>query len=113
MNDLKNQNKQVIRQNDTILALVKKQGGIPTVGFEEAVKKADRNKTRPETTTPDRYAMDPNGYCWTHGFNVSIMHNSCSCKNKAPGHDDTADRKDIRGGSRFNKPTTWKGKDTS
>ena len=34
----------------------------------------------------------PGGFCSTHGYGVSADHDSASCKNKKPGHVDTATR---------------------
>ena len=47
--------------------------------------------------------LAPNGYCWTHGYQVGTGHNSLSCSNKAPGHKDTATRANTMGGSSANK----------
>ena len=45
------------------------------------------------------------GYCWTHGYNpVGVAHSSATCKNKAPGHVDSATTDDRQGGSEANKP---------
>jgi hypothetical protein len=30
------------------------------------------------------------GYCWTHGSTANAAHTSATCKNKSPGHQDTA-----------------------
>jgi hypothetical protein len=34
----------------------------------------------------------PGGFCSTHGYGVSTDHDSSTCKNKKPGHVDTATR---------------------
>jgi hypothetical protein len=34
----------------------------------------------------------PGGFCSTHGYGVSADHTSASCKNKKPGHIDSATR---------------------
>ncbi len=43
--------------------------------------------------------LDPNSYCWSHGYKVLMGHNSKNCKGKMGGHKDTATREDIQGGS--------------
>jgi hypothetical protein len=43
--------------------------------------------------------LDPNGYCWTHGYRVTHEHSSANCRAKAEGHKDTATRNNIMGGS--------------
>ncbi len=53
-----------------------------------------------------RVGLDPTGYCWTHGYQVKVGHNSATCTNKAEGHQLTATRANIMGGSTKNKPTT-------
>jgi hypothetical protein len=56
------------------------------------------NQTRRNTATAAGN-KDPNGYCWTHGYNVAFGHTSAKCRNKATGHQDAATRTDIMGGS--------------
>ena len=46
-------------------------------------------------TTP----LDPNGYCWLHGYHISMGHNGASCYNTLPGHQRAATRADPMGGS--------------
>ena len=48
--------------------------------------------------------LDPNGYYWSHGYNVSRGHNGASCYNTLPGHHSAATRADPMGGSNKNKP---------
>ncbi|KAL7481299.1 hypothetical protein ACHAW6_006979 [Cyclotella cf. meneghiniana] len=38
-------------------------------------------------TTPK---WDPKGYCYTHGYRVTLGHNSKTCRSKKPGHQDEA-----------------------
>jgi alpha-L-fucosidase len=59
-----------------------------------------RNGNRTRT---NRGNKDPNGYCWTHGYNVRQGHNSATCRNKAPGHQVTATREDNMGGAQTGK----------
>ena len=49
-------------------------------------------------------SLNPNGYCWTHGYRVTTGHDSNNCKGKLLGHVDAATRTDTRGGSIKNKP---------
>jgi hypothetical protein len=77
------------------------------------VNKLGTNVTAP-TTTPkidnrigrapfDRAAweasLDPNGYCWSHGYRVVTGHNSKTCKTKLQGHSNTATCINIQGSS--------------
>ena len=48
--------------------------------------------------------LDPDGYCWSYGYNVSRGHNGSSCYNTLPGHHSAATRVDPMGGSTKNKP---------
>jgi hypothetical protein len=50
-------------------------------------------------------SLDPNGYCWTHGYKVTSIHTSASCKGKLGGHCDTATRANNMGGSQRGKPS--------
>ena len=43
--------------------------------------------------------LAPNGYCWSHGFQVQVGHNSEDCKGKLGGHKDDATRADTKVGS--------------
>ena len=47
--------------------------------------------------------LDPDGYCWSHGYNVSRGHNGASCYNTLPGHHSASTRADPMGGSTKNK----------
>jgi hypothetical protein len=52
-----------------------------------------------------RTPLDPNGYCWTHGYRVAVGHSSATCTNMMTGHQDAATRANTMGGSVTNKPT--------
>jgi hypothetical protein len=47
--------------------------------------------------------LDPNGYCWTHGYHVQKGHTSANCKGKLGGHKNDATRSDNKRGSTKNK----------
>jgi hypothetical protein len=44
-----------------------------------------------------------NSYCWSHGFRVANNHTSQSCKNQRAGHQTSATKDDIMGGSTAGK----------
>jgi len=46
--------------------------------------------------------LDPNGYCWTHGYRVKMGHTSATCTGKRAGHQDAATRANPMGGSTYN-----------
>ena len=48
--------------------------------------------------------LDPDGYCWSHGYNFSRGHNGASCYNTLPGHQSAATRADPVERSNKNKP---------
>jgi hypothetical protein len=50
--------------------------------------------------------LDPVGYCWTHGYRVTVGHNSIGCKGKLGGHRDAATRTNNMGGSQRGKPSS-------
>ena len=72
-----------------------------------------QQQCRTTTTTPvntftarkakQDWTMDPKGYCWTHGYRVSVGHNGYTCSNKRNGHKDEATRDNIMGGNTQNK----------
>ena len=47
--------------------------------------------------------IDPNGYCWIHGYQVKHGHNSQTCTRQKPGHQPAATRHNTMGGSQANK----------
>ncbi len=53
-------------------------------------KNQPTNSTRPTTQR---------GYCWTHGSTTNNAHTSATCRNKAPGHVDTATWRNKCGGN--------------
>jgi hypothetical protein len=62
-----------------------------------------RASTKPTgTPTPSPPAASKHiarGYCWTHGSTANATHSSSTCKNKAPGHVDTATWRNQLGGN--------------
>jgi hypothetical protein len=68
---------------------------------------ASLRKAQPGPTTPTRTASTARGYCWTHGSTTNSAHTSATCKNKAPGHVDTATWRNQCGGNstRYVPPT--------
>jgi uncharacterized coiled-coil protein SlyX len=48
--------------------------------------------------------LDPKGYCWTHGYRVSIGHSGTTCTKQAEGHVAAATRANTMGGSTNGKP---------
>jgi hypothetical protein len=78
--------------------LVNKQGhNIPPPAtppkIDNRVSRAPFDHTTWETS------LDPTGYCWSYGYRIVTGHNSQNCKTKLQGHNDTATRADIQGGS--------------
>jgi hypothetical protein len=52
-------------------------------------------KTPATRTTP----TSARGYCWTHGSTANSAHTSATCKNKLPGHIDSATWRNKQGGN--------------
>ena len=46
--------------------------------------------------------IDPNSYCWSHGYKNYPSHNSATCMNKKEGHKCEATRQNTMGGSTWN-----------
>ena len=61
---------------------------------------------QPQSGTPATRlrGLDPNGYCWTHGYKVTLGHTSATCTNPKEGHQFAASRANTMGGSARNKP---------
>jgi hypothetical protein len=57
-----------------------------------------------EAATPPDW--DPQGYCWSHGWKVKLGQSSKTCNHRKDGHDTTATRANIKGGSGLNKAWT-------
>jgi hypothetical protein len=53
-----------------------------------------------------RRGPDPDGYCWSHGYRVGHGHNGHTCSHPKEGHQPTATRNNIMGGSVANKDWT-------
>ena len=51
----------------------------------------------------NRALLDPNGYCWSHGYRVSVTHSSRTCDHKLLDHQDDATQTNPMGGSTKNK----------
>lgn len=70
------------------------------------------NTAKPPTTTTTapgkrtKAKLDPNGYCWTHGYMVRMGHTSATCSDKKLGHQDAATRTNTMGGSERGKQAT-------
>jgi hypothetical protein len=67
----------------------------------------NRNNDRNGRTFRFGSFTDRGGYCWTHGFRVSKEdHTSASCETPGRGHQVTATRNNIMGGSTYGQPKT-------
>ena len=62
------------------------------------------HKQYQQNTCREFTPLDPDGYCWSHGYNVIRGHNGASCYNNLPGHHSAATRADPMRGSNKNKP---------
>ena len=62
------------------------------------------NQQRQQNQSRDFTPLDPDGYCWSHGYHVSKGHNGASCYNILPGNQSAATRADPMGGSTKHKP---------
>lgn len=61
---------------------------------------------QPPRPSPHQQAwsrLDPKGYCHSHGYRVTVGHNSKTCRYKKPGHQDEATRQNTMGGNQDNK----------
>lgn len=60
---------------------------------------AKHTKAQPIAPSATRTPTTTRGYCWTHGSTTNNTHTSATCKNKAPGHVDTATWRNQCGGN--------------
>lgn len=81
-------------ENTKLLAIIEKLSNIKS-----------SSNTNPN---PNGFKLDPTGYCWSHGYRVSVGHNSKTCTKRADGHQENATRSNTMGGKDFNKD--WKPK---
>lgn len=65
-----------------------------------------REQIRCQKVNEYNMKFDPTGYCWSHGYKVTSSHNSKTCTDRKPGHQEAATRANTMGGSQFNK--RWK-----
>jgi hypothetical protein len=106
---LTNQLQQALNTNATLVNSLqtRHQPSVPTALLPPTAPTAAHNPQRPDRVPFDRATwianLDPQGYCWSHGFRVQNGHNSATCKGKLQGHQDTANHTDTKGGSNKGK----------
>jgi hypothetical protein len=76
---------QLSKAIDTNASLVKKLGTTST-----KPTKTKSNQCQPFNRAKWEANLDPNGYCWTHGYHVQKEHTSMNCKGNLGGHQDMA-----------------------
>ena len=94
-------NKRLTETNADLVAQLKL-----TLGENCKVATRGKSKSLHDKWLAYEAKMDPNGYCWTHGYRVVRGHCSKTCTNKAEGHKDEATRQNPMGGSQRNKDWT-------
>ena len=69
--------------------------------------KLSKTGTRPNrsTTSPTgpNERLEKDGYCWSHGYKITKVHNSRNCENQKSGHMTAATRSDTMGGKLYKK----------
>jgi len=95
----KNLTEQLKTAIDTNSILIRKLGPTST---NNTTTRAPKGKA-PFDNTVWEAGLDPNRYCWTHGFRVQHGHNSQNCKGKLGGHQDAATHTNLMGGSEKGK----------
>ena len=110
-------NKQLVERNTTLTSqlksiietnnnLIKKLGSNSDIATKTSALKKVSYTTNAPAPKSERYdpqapfvhvkrvaSLDPNRYCWSHGFRVQVGHNSKDCKGKLGGHQDYATRR--------------------
>ena len=98
--DLVEQLKVANAMNTTLLAKI----GSNTLTVPPRPPTTGGGQPRPRKTRAEWLAtLDPDGYCWTHGYRVTKGHNSEDCTGKLGGHQDKATRTNNLGGSQKGK----------
>ena len=85
------------RTNSTLLAI------ISAAGLKATTGNTTSNKAGGGTWEKK---LDPNGYCWSHGYKVKIGHNSRTCHKRLAGHKENVTRANTMGGQDHNKEWT-------
>jgi hypothetical protein len=85
------------RTNSTLLSIISNAG----------LKAGSRGKNNQKTGGGKWGAnLDPNGYCWPHGFKVKMGHTSMTCSKHLEGHKEGVTYANTMGGKDYNK--NWK-----
>jgi hypothetical protein len=97
------------QQLTTTNALLTEQLSKSIATIAQLAKKLETGTNTPNTNTNNgrqrmsraewEANLDPNRYCWSHGYRVQQGHTSANCGGKLPGHQNSATRNDIKGGS--------------
>jgi len=101
LKNLMETNNNLIKQLGSSNDVATKTSSIKKVSYADAITSSN---TTYDHRAPFDHAkwvasLDPNGYCWSHGYRVQVGHNSKDCKGKLGGHKDDATRADTKGGS--------------
>ena len=76
---------------------------MPQTG-EKGRQQRQASQQRQHSLGRDFKPLDSNGYCWSHGYHVSMGHSGASSYNTLPGHQREATRVELMGRSTKNKP---------
>ena len=82
--------KKLVDTNTALVAQVKSQ--VETHAQLANTQGTKSPKPPRATITRESVPIDPNGYCWPHGFKVHMGHRSITCCSMLQGHRDDATR---------------------
>ena len=91
---LTEQLQQVLATNATLVTKLGTQTAVTPPGNNN-----HRGGRKPFNQAEWESKLNPDGYCWTHGYRVQHGHSSQNCKCKMGGHQYTATRNNTQGGS--------------
>ena len=103
-NNLSEQLHTFLATNAALLAKLNAAPTANTTGPATIAPSAATSGRRPWDKAAWIASLNPNGYCWPHGYRVTTGHDSNNCKGKLLGHVGAATRTYTRGGSIKNKP---------
>eukprot|EP00957_Ditylum_brightwellii_P059703 4532757-Ditylum_brightwellii.AAC.1 len=95
--------KQLQDENTKLLKIIKLSvsSGNGTSGGKPSPRNSHCNNRKLIDYNKTDHQMDPEGYCWSCGYQVQKNHNSMKCDKQKPGHQLGATRANIMGGNKY------------
>ena len=101
--DLIRQNQMLIEQNGLLLKTMANMSMATTAMQSPQNYHTQAWLQETKSTYNKTKDKDPQGYCWSHGYNVAVGHNSNTCHKRKKGHKSNATRQNTMGGCQDGK----------